>query len=423
MENGEQENLRQRHLKYFAKLAKWAEPELYRSNQAYWLNILDEERENLRTAMEYSIRNNNDVSLKIAVGLWQFWEPHGYSSKLKDWLSHLLERYTSTNLLRIRAMVIYSQLIAQDGDLLKARQIAEQSLKLSQSIFDKYAEAFSLEVLGMIIALQGDLKGAVPIIKQSLSLYKTLDDKIGQAKVKGWLWLNNKAYEQSKTHIKESLDLYRELGHLSGIALCLSELAHRTIWEGEYNLPGPWLEEALMIYHDIGDLSGEAEIQYYFGNLAYWTGDYQKACEHYEDAIKLLVRVGIHLYSYWPRVDLAYALLRQGNIEEAIETFSLCIKGFQKAGNKIGIVYALEGMASFFTNKGQIKKALRLFAWSNVMREKMNDPRPFVEHFSVEKDLQIIKTEISDIDLASLQTEGQMMSMEQAIELALSEIV
>jgi tetratricopeptide (TPR) repeat protein len=330
LEAGENELTRKQHLVCFVKLIEQAEPELFHSDQAKWLNQLDDELGNLRMAMEWALTNDIEAGLRIAAIPWQFWEPRGHSHELGNWLAQFLERYITPNSLRAHALVVYSQLIAQQGSLSHAHTIANQSLQLSRAISDEKSEAFSLRGLGMIVALQGDLRGAIPIVEQSLTLYQLLGDKLGQAIVKGWLCLNNKDQEQSKVHIMESLGLYRELGHLSGIALCLSELAHRTIWEGNFSSPSQWLEEARMIYLQLGDQSGEAEVLYYYGNLAYWTGEYQQACAYYREAIELLGRAGIYLYAFWPRVDLAYAIFRQGNISEAREIFRYCAQEFQK---------------------------------------------------------------------------------------------
>ena len=51
------EIVRDRHLAYFVKLAEQAEPELYRSNQVFWLNRLDDEIDNFRMALEWASRH------------------------------------------------------------------------------------------------------------------------------------------------------------------------------------------------------------------------------------------------------------------------------------------------------------------------------------------------------------------------------
>ena len=62
-----------RHLAYFVKLAEQAEPELYRSNQVFWLNRLDDEIDNLRMALEWALINDVEAGLRIAAIPWRFW--------------------------------------------------------------------------------------------------------------------------------------------------------------------------------------------------------------------------------------------------------------------------------------------------------------------------------------------------------------
>jgi hypothetical protein len=55
------------------------------------------------------------------------------------------------------------------------------------------------------------------------------------------------------------------------------------------------------------------------------------------------------------------------------------------------------------------------------MRDKMGDHRPPVEQNSVERDLSIIRSKLSDETFTSLYAEGLAMTTEQAINLALQE--
>ena len=81
--------------------------------------------------------------------------------------------------------------------------------------------------------------------------------------------------------------------------------------------------------------------------------------------------------------------------------------------------YTMEGLASLHVNQGQPERAIRLFAWTDAMREKMGDHRPPVEQRSVERDLAIIHSKVDDAEFANLVAEGRAMTMEQAIQLAL----
>ena len=72
-------------------------------------------------------------------------------------------------------------------------------------------------------------------------------------------------------------------------------------------------------------------------------------------------------------------------------------------------------------NQGQVERAARLFAWTNAIREKIGDHRPPVEQASVERDLEVIHSRLKDPDFARLSTEGQSMTVDEAVALALEE--
>jgi tetratricopeptide (TPR) repeat protein len=418
LETGGSEIVRDKHLAYFVKLAEQAEPELYRSNQAFWLNKLDDELDNLRMALEWALATDVETGLQIAVFSWQFWQSHGYVHEMGDWLWQFLERHDTKDSLHVRAMAIYCACIT---DLIRSRSIAEQSLQLARALSDKQVEAFSLMALGVVMSLQGNLKEGIPLVEQSRTLYQALGDKLGQATAMAWLVLNNNDLEQTNIIVLEGLKLFRELGHLAGIAVCLNQLAHRRIWGRDFSSSVHWLEEARALYRQLGNQSGEADILNTHGTLAYWQGDYQQARVDYEEAIMLYEKVGSYWMSSWSRANLAYTILRQGNLMQARDVFSDSIQRFQKTNTLIGLVYAIEGFASLHVNLNRPKRAAQLFAWADTMREQIGDHRPPVEQASVEKDLAIIHSKIDDNEFTRLSADGRTMTVEQAIALALEE--
>lgn len=219
----------------------------------------------------------------------------------------------------------------------------------------------------------------------------------------------------------ESLRLYRELGNLSGIIVSLTVLARSTLWMRDFSSPVPWLEEAITISRQLGDQKIEGNALLKFGFLAYWQNDYRQAIEYYEQANLLAEKIGNGFLYRWIHIHMAYAVLRQGDIQRAREIFKTSIRDTQKADLLIGLVYALEGMASLNINQDQLECATQLFVWADATREKIGDHRPPVEQASVEKDLAIIHSQLNDDEFESLSAEGSIMTKEQAIALALEE--
>jgi non-specific serine/threonine protein kinase len=421
LETGGSESVHARHLAYFVKLAERAGPELTRSNQAWWLNHLEDDLDNLRMALEWSLASEVEAGLRLLVATWPFWEARGNPRELTDWLRNLLDRYSPQDALRARALAIYAWRISLQDDFAQARRLGEQSLNLIRAIHDQTGEAFSLLWLGVIAAVQGDLENGIRIVEESLAISRDLGDKLGQATATGWLSLNHNDLERSKALLMESLRLCRELGHLSGIANNLRTLAQRTIWGGDFSTPVAWLEEALRLYHELGDLAGEASVLQIYGVLAYWQGDYSQACKYNEKAIELGEITGNHIFVLWAHAFLAYATMRQGNFQKAKELFEFCIRDCQKRQDLLGLIFSIEGLASLYLLRGQPQRSVRLFAWTDTEHAKASDPRPPIEQAAVEKDLAKLQSQLDATTYASLSAEGQAMTREQAIAAALED--
>jgi len=421
LEEGTGGIVRQRHLTYFVKLTEQAKPEIHRSNQAFWLNKLDDELDNLRVSLEWALSGDGADGLRICTNTARFWFLRSISNELNNWLAQLLQRYDKADRLRAKALAIQAHCVVSDGNLDEARLLVEESLKLARTLNDKKAEASSLLSLGQVIKAQGNIELANKLVQESLTLYQDLKDTSGQANATNWL-INNNDMERSRAFARDALKLYRELGDLNRVAGCLIDLARQTIWEGDlssYVLD--WLEEAQMIYDQLESKFGKSDTIRLYGSLAFWRGDYEQARVFLEESVALSEQTGSLLGESWSRINLAYAVLRQGDIIQAKERFGFSIQQFHKVNNMIGVVYTIEGLASLHVNQDRPEPAAQLFAWADATREQIGDHRPPVEQASVEKDLAVIRSKLNRDDYVKLSTEGSTMTIEQAITLALDE--
>jgi tetratricopeptide (TPR) repeat protein len=421
LEAGSSEIIRNQHLTYFVKLVEQAEPELYRSNQAFWLNKLDDELDNLRMALEWAFAIDLESGLRIAALPWRWCDMHGYFREMGAWLSQFLERYVVADSLHIQALVSYSICLIRQGRFAEALKIAGQGLQMARTLSDKQAEAQSLHILGALTGFHGKVEEGILLLEQSLDLYRALGYKIGQANVLSVLATNSSNRERASAFAREGLQINRELGNLSGIADSLIPLTRLTIWSGDFSSPATWPEEALSIVRQVGDQTTEENILMIYGVLAYWQGNYHRAHTYYKEVIQLSEKLGDHFIGIWVHVFMAYTLLREGVIRQARELFEECIQRAYKADWTINLVFAVEGLASLNVNQGQSERAVRLFAWTDEMRDKIGDHRPPVEQASVEKDLAVIHSKMDDIEFTYLSAEGHAMTVEQAIGLALEE--
>ena len=421
LEVGGGEAIRDQHLAYFVKLIERAEPELHRSNQVFWLNKLDNEIDNFRMAVEWALVNDVESGLRIAAIPWRFWLGRTYLQEVDKWLKQLLEQHKATNALHAQALAIHSLCKFRQGDFSETIKLAKQSLEMARTLSDKQTEALSLAFLGVFMVAQGTVGDGTPLLEQALAIYRLLGDKVGQADTAERLAINSSDMERAISYTKESLALARELGDLSGMVFRLCWLSRLMFWTGDFISPIVGLEEALSIARQLGNQTSELDVIHTYGDLSYWQNNYPQAITHFENLIQLSEKSGDHYLILWAHVKMAYTVLRQGDIQQARKMFDNSIRHMRTAGLMIGLVFAIEGLASLNVNQGQLERAARLFAWASAMRDQIGDYRPPIEQTSVERDLAVIHSKLDDNEFTRLSAEGQAMTVEQAIALALEE--
>ena len=88
---GELDGLRRKHAERYLELVESAEPELTRANQALWLHRLDEESDNIRAALSWTIvAGEVEVGLRLAGALVPFWSLRGLKAEGRHWLAEVL---------------------------------------------------------------------------------------------------------------------------------------------------------------------------------------------------------------------------------------------------------------------------------------------------------------------------------------------
>jgi hypothetical protein len=88
--SGEGEQIRAKHLDYFLKLAQRAEPEFHGAGQTEWSQKLEDEHENMRAALEWSLQGNVSAGQQLATTLWYSWHFNGHHNEAYKWLEKML---------------------------------------------------------------------------------------------------------------------------------------------------------------------------------------------------------------------------------------------------------------------------------------------------------------------------------------------
>ena len=328
--SGELETMQQNHAGYYLEFAKAAEPHLQRAQSADWLNRLEEELDNLRNALQWSIKNDVRLGQFIIASIWRFWLLHGHiregCEQLNTFLSQEVE---GDKAIRIKMLLGAGFLNRLKGDFALTQSCATESLALAKEIGDKKGVAFSLYLLGLL-ALNDDISQAENLFEKGLGFAKESEDK----------------------HI---------------LALLFNGLGELARSQADYQRASEFYRQALIINQEIGDLPRQVTNLINLGATELSQKDYESADSFYRKGLQISskmgdVRGGIYCLegiagAYWARCDAKQAALLLGAAESLRETNNLPLEPADRLpyDQSVNLVHNLLGEELFtdlFT-KGQ----------------------------------------------------------------------
>ena len=171
-EQPEVAELRRRHAGWFAELATRAEPELTGRDQEYWLNVLEADEDNLRSALGWATTDaeGERTGLRLGAALVFFWYLRSRPLEGRRSLEPLLEATAAKDSGdRLRALWGVAFFMAILGDP-QAGPVLEEALAMARRLGDGSMEARSLDVLGILAMFQNDLERARGLLEASVEL-------------------------------------------------------------------------------------------------------------------------------------------------------------------------------------------------------------------------------------------------------------
>ena len=269
--------LRNRHADYYLKVVEEAERQLRGPEQATSFKRLDQEYNNLRLGLQWSIDSKNvEMALRLGAALWSFWDFSGGTDEGRQWLEASLTLDDKTGrtvpaLVRAKALKAAGNLAWSQRDYERARIWQGESLCLYEELGDKPGISKALSNLASIAIQQGDYEQAKKFFERSIPLHRALGDKYGLA-----ISLQNLAdIPRSQGDLKAAHQLYeeglairRELGDTEGISQTLHDQGDIAVIQGNYHQAEVLLEEALRLRVDLGDKLGIAGSLSKLGEIA-----------------------------------------------------------------------------------------------------------------------------------------------------------
>jgi predicted ATPase len=415
LESGEAEEIRTRHLQYFLQLSGQAETGLRGPTQVEWLLRLNIERDNIRTALEWTDKTDIEAGLYLAGRLNIFWEIFDVREGAR-WLERLVGKPQSKAYphARANALCTLGRLINWLQRFDEARSVAQESLALYRASGDKYGQADAFLLLAGI----ADPFEAAEFSQQALTLAQSINDiwRTAQA-LYLWAW----GHQDRHSYVEKALALFREVGDVRSMAECMTELGRLRMLNNDIESAEKILNEAMIFLRETRIMSVMSNIFQCYGRIAALKGDYEQAYTYLQEAVNIDEEYGRRMSYLFARSYLGYLALYRGNITEAQEIFAETMQSFYNDKNEIGVAFNLEGMAGLFAIIGKPEIAAQLIGWSDALRERISDPRPPIEQADVDKTTATCLAKMGEVAFSDAYEEGQKMTLDEAVMYALGE--
>jgi non-specific serine/threonine protein kinase len=259
--SGVEESAQNNHLAYFLQLAEEAEGQLIGPNQAQWLNRLEREHDNFRSALRWCMESGKgEEAARMAGALGTFWFKHSHFSEGRRLFANILERdWNISAHAQVKAWRFAGILAFWQGDAVEAIRIFTQNLERERALGDQWGIAFSLHELANIAGLEGDVEKERNLQKESIALSRKIEATwvLAMAQIAlGYLEHGQGNLTLAEELYEESLHYCRRTGEKWGMELILNNLGLLNYSREDFLTAKRNFLESLELARELGDKDG-----------------------------------------------------------------------------------------------------------------------------------------------------------------------
>jgi predicted ATPase/two-component SAPR family response regulator len=385
--SGEEKSVRQRHGLFFLEMAERSEPELGGTEQVAWLDRLERDLDNLRTALGWFRESEqSEANLRLAGALWRYCYLHGHYEEGLGWLEGALARGGPTpRSYQAQTLLGAGFLALLQCEYDRARDRLEDALALYGGLGDDRGVASASQMLGSIARERGDYARSEALHEEGLAIWRKLGDEAGEAQALNYLgyvaWLQEK-HERAKELCEEVLLRFRRLGDNEIIAWAMISQAAAALYAGDRRHARTLLGESCTLSEGAGYKEGIAWSLNLLGVLTHREGDHRWATD----------------------------LLRES------------LEGHMDLGDRWRAASVLDALATTQCAQRRLESAACLFGAAQAVREAISVPVPLCERADHEESISATRAELGEAAFDVAFSKGRAMSPLQAAEYAPREL-
>jgi len=363
-----------------------------------------------------------------------------------------------------QALTALGNVLCDLGEYSRAIALQEESLQRLRALGDLRGTAAALHNLARVTSATGDVTRARAYYEESLATKHALGDRRFSALTEHNLAICLRTqgdHDGARELLEGTLEALRELADRTGQAYCLNALSNTAVDQGDLDSAQRFCEEGLAVIGEIGLARMEPRLRCRLGVLAFLRGDAAMARELIESVLRdarargdreitsLSLGELAKIASTEERHDEALALAHEGvtairETGDVAETAgALCVLGgaalaagdlpaaeqalreglalARQSGGGLLVVDLLEAIAGVWHGRGERSTAARVLGAAQRERRRMGTPALGNARGCQHRLLRGLHDALGQETLAQVLAEGEDLTVEEAVALALSE--
>jgi len=275
------DDVRRRHASWYLELGRAARDRLRSSEQAHWLERLNDEVDNIRASLRWAIEAKSPDGFDLAEAIFIPWLMHGQLPELLEWYQRAtVEIPPGDTHQRGHILRAYGRALMYCNRPDAARNQLDEALAAYEHAGDAGGVATALNDIGSVLSEEGDDQGSLELRRRALSIFREHADQAG--------------ISRSLHLMGENL---RDLGDLDGAVAALQEAAALDArLRDRYG--------AMTSLHSLGDVALDA-------------GNPDVAIDRYTEALEIADQLGDDRSAGYCLAGLASAAALAGEFERA----------------------------------------------------------------------------------------------------------
>lgn len=336
----EQNQVHERHGRYYASFVQQHEKQLQGLQQERALAEMDKEIENVRAAWRRAVVHRRLPELQQCLkGLALFYHTHGWLLEGESVMGLAAATFGGEDGVAtdpLMTVVLGGALMGQGmfcvllGQYEHASRLLQKSLSLLRSTDASWETVMAFAWLGLATMSQGDYQPAKAYLQESVKLAQASRDRwlIGTALASLGLCVRFQDYAEAAEYFQESVAMFKQAGDQHRMKISLLYLGE-AVWPlGRLAEAKQYLDESLVFARQTHTSQMEAWSLANLGEVAYASGEYLEAQCCFREGLALAEQVGDNWVTVSCRAGLGSVALKQGDKAEAKEHFHIA---FQRA--------------------------------------------------------------------------------------------